>query len=553
MTNIYKEETLKEIFGDEEGTRAHKERVSEIVCQLAKGSGKNHMSTIAASRVVYLLLCLNNPAKYYGKPNGNSIDIINIAINAKQAYRTFFNPLKNLVEKSPWFQGKFHATKDTIEFDKNINCFSGHSEREGWEGYNVIMVILDEISGFSLESTSGQENSKTAEAIYKMYKGSVQSRYPKFGKTVLLSFPRFKSDFIQKRYSAVIKDKKTVIRTHKFKLHDDIPDGDEDNEFEIQWEEDHIESYREPRVLAVKRPTWDVNPTVDIEDLKEDFFRDPVDSLSRFACMPPEAIDAFFRDEEKIRIAFPSVEPPFYDNWQLKPWIKPDHSKNYYIHIDLAYKHDRAALAMAHCSKWVKVKYGNVYEQDEPFVVVDLLRYWEPAKDRNIDFHEIKRFVMDLKNMGFPLSLVTLDQWQSIEMMNSLSQVGVETDKLSVQKPQYEDLAMMVTEERIRGYENEILIDELLGLRIIQGNKVDHPRRGSNDLADAVCGAAYNVRMYEQQARNNVIEVQFPEEVIEPATNKDNNKTKNSPVPKAPPGTQAPKEIQTFLERMKVI
>jgi hypothetical protein len=36
-----------------------------------------------------------------------------------------------------------------------------------------------------------------------------------------------------------------------------------------------------------------------------------------------------------------------------------------------------------------------------------------------------------------------------------------------------------------------LLIDELLQLRIIK-DKVDHPRKGSKDLADAVCGAIYN-------------------------------------------------------------
>ena len=49
-----------------------------------------------------------------------------------------------------------------------------------------------------------------------------------------------------------------------------------------------------------------------------------------------------------------------------------------------------------------------------------------------------------------------------------------------------------MVEERIKGPRIPLLIDELLELRIIKKDKVDHPRKGSKDLADATCGAIYN-------------------------------------------------------------
>ena len=149
-------------------------------------SGKDYTSTIACAYVVYLLLCLKDPARYYGKPGGDAIDIINIAINAEQAKRVFFKGFLSRIEKSPWFAGKYDPKVASVEFDKAITVHSGHSQRESWEGYNVILVVLDEISGFDLESTSGNEQAKTASAIYKMYKGSITSRFPDFGKLILL-------------------------------------------------------------------------------------------------------------------------------------------------------------------------------------------------------------------------------------------------------------------------------------------------------------------------------------------------------------------------------
>ncbi len=42
------------------------------------------------------------------------------------------------------------------------------------------------------------------------------------------------------------------------------------NEFDIEWEEDHIISYKYPRMYALRRPTWEINPTRSIDDFKVD-------------------------------------------------------------------------------------------------------------------------------------------------------------------------------------------------------------------------------------------------------------------------------------------
>jgi hypothetical protein len=44
----------------------------------------------------------------------------------------------------------------------------------------------------------------------------------------------------------------------------------------------------------------------------------------------------------------------------------------------------------------------------------------------------------------------------------------------------------------LRGYWNELLVEEeLLKLRLFGNNKIDHPNSGSKDLADAVTGATF--------------------------------------------------------------
>ena len=490
-SQIYKEATLIKLFGEEDGRTRFKQTCNEVIAQLGKGSGKDYCSTISVAYIVYLLLCLKDPATYYGKPPGDTIDILNIAINAQQANNVFFKGFKTRIERSPWFVGKYEPKASEIKFDKSVNVYSGHSEREAWEGYNVIAVILDEISGFATENTTGHDQAKTADAIYSMYRGSVISRFPDFGKVILLSIPRFKNDPIQKFYDAVVAEKETVVRSKLLKMDDELPDGTDGNEITVEWEEDHIKSYLFPRTYAIKRPTWDVNPTKKIDDFKVDFYRDMPDALSRFACMPPEAIDAFFKSREKIEKAFNNTALAIDDFGRMESWFKPDPDKEYFMHVDLAQKHDHCAVAMSHVKNWVNIKVTDTYSQPAPIVEVDAVRYWTPTTDKSVDFSEVRDYILSLRAAGFNIKLCTFDRWNSHDMMQQLKQYGINTETLSVAKKHYDDMAMIVLEERLSGPHVPLLIDELLQLKIMR-DKVDHPRKGSKDLADAVCGSIYN-------------------------------------------------------------
>ena len=503
-TQIYKKETLIKLYGEIEGDKRWKQTCKEVIFQLGKGSGKDYTSTIACSYVVYLLLCLKDPARYYGKPPGDAIDIINVAVNAVQAQQVFFKGLKQRITRCHWFDGKYNEKAGSIEFVKSITVHSGHSQRESWEGYNLLFAVLDEISGFDLESTSGNEQAKTASAIYNMFKNSVDSRFPQFGKIILLSFPRFKNDFIQQRYNEVVADKEIVIRTHKFKIDEELPDGTPGNEFDISWEEDHIINYSVPKTFALRRPTWEINPTIKIQDLAMNFYTNPIDALARFACMPPEAVDAMFSSREKVEHAFSDLNVALDENNSFRDWFKPDPDKMYYVHVDLAQKHDHCAVSLAHVDKWVTMKMAGAMTDAAPYVIVDAVRYWTPTKENVVDFTEVKNYILSLKQRGFNVRRVTFDRWNSYDMMEQLKAQGMACETLSVAKKHYEDMLLCVMEERIKGPRIPLLIDELLQLRIVKKDKVDHPRKGSKDLADATCGAIYNAISLTPKGDNEV-------------------------------------------------
>jgi hypothetical protein len=546
MSQIYKIEDVIHIMGEEEGRRYYKKYTkNEVILQLGKGSGKDFTSTVACAYIVYKLLCLKDPARYFGKPAGDAIDIINVAINAQQAKNVFFKGFKSKIERSPWFAGKYNPKAESIEFDKSITVYSGHSERESHEGLNLILAVLDEISGFAQEIGTGNDQGKTADNIYKAFRASVDSRFPDLGKVALLSFPRYPGDFISQRYDSVIAEKDVVTKHHKFVMNEDLPEDAAGNTLEIEWDEDTVVSYKYPGVFALKRPTWVINPTRSIEDFKISFFTDLGDAMQRFACVPTFASDAFFKQQDKVRACM-SGRNPIDTAKRFDETFKPDPEKKYYVHADLAQRHDKCAVAIAHVEKWVSVQVMKDYEQVVPIVVVDAVVWWEPRKEGPVNLSEVKQWIQGLRRQGFDIGMVSFDRWNSFDIQNELKAVGIRTETVSVAKKHYEDMAMLVYEERLIMPTIELLFEELTELKIVKNNRVDHPRKSSKDLADAVCGAIFGAISHTPRNASGEIEIHtFRDRPKDTVDRHDENVIQyNSP---------DKQDVQDYLSQFKVI
>lgn len=545
MTQIYRYETLVQIYGKERADVLGKKNVREVIAMLGKGSGKDYCAELACAYVVYKLLCLKDPAAYFGKPPGDSIDIINVAINADQAQNVFFKGLKRIVSNSPWFQGKINPKMRQIEFDKNITVYSGHSEAEAFEGYNTLMVILDEIAGFEHFQKGEEEEGKSpAQAIYDMYNASISSRFGKNGKIVLLSFPRGKGDFIESRYSEVIGEVNSIPHEHTFVLNPELPIDAPGNSFTIAWTIDDIISYKRSGIWALRRPSWDVNPTKNIDDYLDDFYSEPVKSLGKFAAEPQEAVGGFFDDHEKIN-AFSNFGNGIDEKNVFLESFQPDEDARYYIHVDLARKHDRCVVSMAHVENWRRRGMMGA-EEFVPVVRVDLVRYWTPERGKQVDFAEVRDYIVSIIRRGFPVKKITFDQWQSDEMIKHFNRMGIESEVLSVGLQHYMDLKLIITEGRGKAPLSEILRRELKQLFITKnGKNVDHPRtkEGSKDVADAVCGAVYNAVALTPKRKNFEFTVYDQDDFRRP----DPEPVQHNPVIDPPRRDKVPSDLAKYL------
>jgi len=369
-----------------------------------------------------------------------------------------------------------------------------------------MMAVLDEISGFAQEIGTGNDQGKTADNIYKAFRASVDSRFPDLGKVVLLSFPRYQGDFISQRYDDVVIDKEVLAKKHTFIINPTLDSDNQDNQFTIEWEEDYIKAYKYPGVFALKRPTWEVNPTRKIDDFKIAFLTDHNDAMQRFACMPTFSSDAFFKQVDKVRACMTTRNP--LDTFRrFDESFKPDPEKIYYVHADLAQKHDKCAVAISHVEKWVNIQVINNYEQVAPIVVVDAVAWWEPKVEGPVNLSEVKQWIQNLRRLGFNIGMVSFDRWQSFDIQNELNAVGMKTETVSVAKKHYEDMAMLVYEERLVMPAIDLLFEELTELKIMKNDKVDHPRKKSKDLADAVCGSIFGAISHTPKIQNSKVEI----------------------------------------------
>jgi hypothetical protein len=259
-------------------------------------------------------------------------------------------------------------------------------------------------------------------------------------------------------------------------------------------------------MFALKRPTWVVNPTRKIDDFKLAFYTDLGDAMQRFACVPSFSSDAFFKQREKVQGAM-TIRNPIDNFKRFDETFKPDPNKKYYVHADLAQKHDKCAVAIAHVEKWVSVQVMKDYEQVVPVVIVDAVAWWEPKKEGPVNLSEVKQWIQNLRRQGFDLGMVSFDRWQSFDIQNELKSVGIRTETVSVAKKHYEDMAMLIYEDRVAMPMIDLLFEELTELKIMKGNRVDHPRKSSKDLADAVCGAIFGAISHTPRDLNLEVEV----------------------------------------------
>jgi hypothetical protein len=487
-----------------------KENVREIMLLLGKGSGKDFISAILHLYGIYKCLCLVNPQAYFGLAP-SPIYFINTARNETQAMKVFFVQFKALLSECPWFQGKYSepGTRN-VKFAKNIEAISVNSQAFGWLGFNTIQWVGDEIA-FFLENDQDEESESRAGECWEAAYGSCQTRFPKDYKMIGITTPRFDDDFAMNKFR------------------------------ELQGR---------PDAYTIQKATWEVNPNIKKEDFKFAFARDYRRTMRDFGAEPAGVIESFWPDPNMVAdFVCPTCRNcPIYKkrnevksiyacweyddctanaymgNGEWREWFVPDINNNqYWFHFDLAKNKDKLGFCLGHIVGETKVEldlfqikklHGDDFDVEDlseeeryeakPIIKIDAVGF---VSNQNLE-HNVKLLlnndyhytavrdliIFRLQQKGFNIVGATFDQFQSLDMQQILSNHGIETELISLDRTDEIPVAAKyaITEQRVEYPFSQLLCDEAKNLKYVAGKKVDHTSKKSKDLWDSFAGTIYD-------------------------------------------------------------
>ena len=425
------------------------------------GAGKSFLSSLAISYLVHRTLCLRDLQAHYGLAPGSTIAFLNMGASATQAHRVVFAEIKHRLEGSPWFQrtcgDDLKIMAGEIRFPKQILVVTGNSAETCPLGYNLLGAVLDEAAWLT-ETSDGRRDA--AEEIYYGLQRRIRSRFFDEGLLVLISSPRHAGDFIERQIAAA-----------------------EDT----------------PRLYTSRRALWEVKPpslycgrVFEHEGLqipveyRDDFRRNPHRALRDLAARPTEAYEAYFTDLPALEACcdLPALARLDAGGRWRADFRAPDRLPRF-LHVDLGLKHDACGLALVHCE-------AGLTRPEEPEVYADLVCRLTAPVGGEVDFARLRELIGDLKRRGFAIAQVSFDGWQSVDSRQILKRQGFSTALVSVDRDlgPYETLKELVADGRLHLPRHEGLLSELRRLELVRGCKVDHPKGGSKDMADALAAAA---------------------------------------------------------------
>jgi len=411
------------------------QKYRELILIAGRRAGKTELASQFSTYEAFKLICLKDPAKHFGLAKGQEIFIINVASSKEQALDTVFAAISNKIYNSDWFQSQNYKERyNEFRFTEcNVTIRSDHSNSSSLVGRTIKCAILDELARFTDRSKKS-----SAQAVYAAITYSTAS-FGDQGVVISITSPIYANDFSMQLY-------------HKSK--------------------------KIPNMLGRLYPTWVMNPNISRKSLQSEFDKNPELAERDFGANPSSELESYYKEKWRIRL-----EDNIHDDTALydgKLINTGRENTTYVLAGDPAYKNDAFGLALGH----VEIG-GNI--------VIDIIHRFKPqGEGREVSSREVKTLIMDIiKNYNVTLFLT--DIWSYTEIIDELKEAGVRVERHTVKKEDHDRLKEKIYTQTIKYPRDEVFFKELESLELIRGKKVDHPREGSKDVADAVANVVYGL------------------------------------------------------------
>lgn len=487
--------------------------------------GKSSTGNSGTSYMLYRLMCLRDPQKFFGKKDISKFSILFFNITKELAKGVAYREFNDTLRASPWFNAHGTFSKSEKDFyyipeGGKIDIDYGSDASHGL-GKQVFVAFMDEIN-FSQAGIKDVKKAKermrnTYNTVAARVKGTFKHGGEVFGKVFGISSKRsdsdFMEDYVQEQLDAGAGDHMYISDAPQWEVLP--PETFSKERFFIAVGGRHQKSFVVPDNQSFPEALDDLrsqgyrllNPPV---DMKSDFLADFNVALRDLAGIAVAGTASFITQESLTKVINKNRRNPFYSDilqigakdkmsieeyFHLEEVLHVLKKTPIFIHLDLSLNHDRTGISGGGITdrKDISGKDGKVVSL--PFFTHMFSVAIEAPRGDKIPYAKIVAFICWLRKQGFNIARISRDQFQSEYLGQQLEAEGFTVDKISLDRTPdgYIALRSVIWEERIDMLDSKLLQDELIHLQFdLVTSKVDHPVGGSKDVSDSHAGWVWN-------------------------------------------------------------
>ena len=532
-------EVLKDIFPDNVSTK-----YNTIVLTGSIGLGKSFIAVLCQLYLLYRMMCLKDPYQFYSLQPIDKITFSMLNVTLEAAQGVGWDKMQQLLQSSDWFmeKGNMNASRTNPQWmpPKGIELVFGSSNR------HVVGRAL--FSNFSDEVNFGVGNNveKQKAKLKKMISQIDARMISRFGKGTYLptmniiasskdSEQAFMESYIEmkrqneSKTTLIVDEPQWIVRNdkgspddpgsfyvavgNKFLAHELLP---------VDATEDEVNAYREKGYYMLKVPP-----------IYREAFEDNIDlALTDNAGISTSSSTKYISGIRLNQIKTDEYKNPFtkdiievgnapddycqYSNFFDMSCINPrDLARPLFIHLDMSLSGDKTGIA----GTWITGKRPGVVGDGSSGRELEFKAAFSVSvkapKGYQISFEKTRNFIRWLRDRGFAIKCVSMDTYQSANMAQSLTSDGFKAQTLSVDrvdnvgiengrpirvcKP-YAFFKSAIYERHLKLYRKcDLLTEEIANLERLSDGHIDHPKSGSKDQADAICGSLYTASQFAEE------------------------------------------------------
>ncbi len=490
---------------------------SEAILTGGIGTGKTTIALFSLAYQLYVLSCFGCPHALFELDPASEIIIVMQNKTERLAKNVDYRTFRALIEGAPYFSRHFPfdpKIKSELRFPNNIVVRPVAGTGDAMLGQNVIGGIIDEVNFMdsvdrSRRSVDGTEYDQATD-LYQTTARRRASRFMDHGKVpgllFLVSSRRYPGQFTdrkeEERRQQLAETGRTSIYVYEKRIWEVKPGSFSGEMFRVFTGA----LARKPFILGDGEEVAPHDQHLVMEvpvEFRQEFGSDIYNALRDIAGLSTTSIHPFFTDRDAIGQCFGthrsilSCDTVCWPDECVQAFPKRFHRPELtrFIHIDPSLTQDATGIVMGCVLRFVKIPRGEEAEI-LPLIHIDFALQIRPPKNGEISFERIREFIYGLNDLGLAIKFVTADGYQSADTIQLLRRKGYTTGIQSMDKDPrpYEILKAAIYDGRLRMPTHDLLMNELAGLeRNTKTGKVDHPPKGSKDLADALAGVVYGL------------------------------------------------------------